>query len=361
MPFYNSQDLKELAIDSDLRFVQNELSDCFLIDNKELSVFILNADNPYPTDASTLKLLNSNKFDIIIHPVFTHPWEFDYLKEHIQTYNIQLPWAQLTWNDKLVGDNYLICNYWATNLSDMIYTWGQEKYTTNNNHYRQYLFSCLNGVAKAHRTTILYHLYCNNYLQNNLVSMSDVYLTSPTSTAQNLSFDLIKEDVKEFLHYGVNDNTFVKFYEMLPITCPQETNTRIPFWEHDAYTNAWINIATEHDFATNFVSEKSIKPFLTEQLAIFVAGPGTVERLRSLGLDVFDDIIDHSYDRELDPVLRFEKIFRLIDQLSKQDWPKIYQYTQERREKNRNFLLSGKLIAELRQNLIKSINTLVHS
>lgn len=362
MPFYCSQSAEELCVIADSRFVQNELSDCFLIDNRELSVFILQSDNSYdnsyPNDADTIKLINSDEFDIVLHPVFTHPWHFNYLKEYIQTYNIQKPWIQLTWYDKLVGDNYVTCNYWATNLSDTIYTWGQEKYITNNKQHRQYLFSCINGVAKAHRTTLLYHLYSNNYLKNTLVSMSSLLLTTPTGVAQTLSFDMIKQSTNEFLSYKVDDETFTKFYEMLPIACPQETSAWIPFWEHDAYTDSWINIVTEHDFVTNFISEKSIKPFLTEQLAIFVAGPGTVEKLRSLGLDVFDDIIDHGYDREPDHVLRLEKIFRLIAQLSKQDWSKIYQYTQERREKNRNYLMSNELFDKLKmslQNKIKKI------
>lgn len=45
------------------------------------------------------------------------------------------------------------------------------------------------------------------------------------------------------------------------------------------------------------MSEKPLMPVITEQIPMIVGvNPGTIAHLRNIGVDVFDDIIDHSYD-----------------------------------------------------------------
>lgn len=44
------------------------------------------------------------------------------------------------------------------------------------------------------------------------------------------------------------------------------------------------------------LSEKTFKAFAWHQIPIWHASPGTVNEVRKLGFDLFDDIIDHSYD-----------------------------------------------------------------
>jgi hypothetical protein len=338
MPFYFAQE--QTALYSDNLFLKQELADCFVIDNQELSVFVLQSDNPYITNTDTINFINSDQVDLVVHVVVTHPWNFGSFAQHIEQVNVTKPWIQITWDTTLRGDNYAQFDYYASHLSDMIYTWGQEKYTTNSNQQRRYTFSCINNVAKAHRICVLYNLYGGNLWNTTLVSMSDTYLKSPVADAQPITYHNVGRDIREFMYDQYADDKFQRFYDLLPIKCPQERSAQIPFWVHDAFTNSYVNIVTEHDFQTNFASEKSIKPFLTEQIAVFVAGPGLVEKLRSFGLDVFDDIIDHSYDLEHNQELRLQKIFALIDSLSVKNWSLIYQQTQQRRLKNRNNLLS---------------------
>ena len=49
-------------------------------------------------------------------------------------------------------------------------------------------------------------------------------------------------------------------------------------------------------YASQFITEKTFKAFAWHQLPVWVAVPGTVQRVRELGFDVFDDWVDHSYD-----------------------------------------------------------------
>lgn len=64
-----------------------------------------------------------------------------------------------------------------------------------------------------------------------------------------------------------------------------------------------------------WLTEKTTKAFLLCQLPLVVGVPGTVSRIRSLGLDVFDDVIDHSYDDEADPFLRVEMVCNQLRRL----------------------------------------------
>jgi hypothetical protein len=73
-----------------------------------------------------------------------------------------------------------------------------------------------------------------------------------------------------------------------------------------------------------FFTEKTGKAFLMSQLPIFIAAPGYVNALRSIGFDVFDDIIDHSYDKEDYINKRCDMVFnelkRLVEMHSLEAW-----------------------------------------
>jgi hypothetical protein len=61
-----------------------------------------------------------------------------------------------------------------------------------------------------------------------------------------------------------------------------------------------INIVVETEMIPFHPSEKSFLAFLTKKIPIILAEPGSINRLRQEGFDVFDDLIDHSYDQIID-------------------------------------------------------------
>lgn len=89
-------------------------------------------------------------------------------------------------------------------------------------------------------------------------------------------------------------------------------------------TNAAINIICETSqdsslegpilWTMPFITEKTGKAFALCQFPLMISVPNTVEKLRKLGFDLFDDIIDHSYDNEYDPFIRVKMV---CDQLEK--------------------------------------------
>lgn len=74
-------------------------------------------------------------------------------------------------------------------------------------------------------------------------------------------------------------------------------------YQHSIFNHYLINIISEtssqHDLKSwreIFVTEKTYKCFAWLQMPIWFAVPGLVNEVRAQGFDVFDDIIDHSYD-----------------------------------------------------------------
>lgn len=63
------------------------------------------------------------------------------------------------------------------------------------------------------------------------------------------------------------------------------------------------------------LTEKSSKPLLLGQVFVLNSAFGTVAALRDLGFDCFDDIIDHGYDQEPDPLCRVDLAIDQIDGL----------------------------------------------
>ena len=110
-----------------------------------------------------------------------------------------------------------------------------------------------------------------------------------------------------------------------------QSGSKLSFYENDKFTfdeidspsidvntfkNSYVNIVTETDFSDDVIhiTEKSLKPFYYYQLPIFVAPHKHLSELRKIyGFDMFDDIIDHSYDSEEEPSIRMQLIFKQIE------------------------------------------------
>lgn len=89
------------------------------------------------------------------------------------------------------------------------------------------------------------------------------------------------------------------------------------------------------------LDEKTVKMFLSFQLPIFLAAPGYVQDLRLLGFDVFDDFINHSYDKIDDLDIRIEMVYSELARLCNLELYTIIEYIEI--NKNRMYCNVGKL------------------
>jgi hypothetical protein len=69
-----------------------------------------------------------------------------------------------------------------------------------------------------------------------------------------------------------------------------------------------------YSWTSRFITEKTFKCFGWKQLPVWFAYPGAVSDVRSLGFDVFDDMIDHDqYDTVHDPEQRMTVVLDVLE------------------------------------------------
>jgi len=121
------------------------------------------------------------------------------------------------------------------------------------------------------------------------------------------------------------------------------------FWnrvyEQRSYENSYVNIVTESAYFPKeiHITEKSLKPFYFFQFPLFLSTYNHVKYLKErFGFDVFDDIIDHSYDNEKDNKKRLKMFFNEIKRLSdkKEELKTFYINNKQRFINNKNIVVS---------------------
>ncbi len=187
---------------------------------------------------------------------------------------------------------------------------------------KRYLLSCINRNPKRHRIYNYFLLKGKPYADKVLAT-----LYQPT-TGMPTRFDDF--DLPDHIEQAWN-----------------ATRASLPEWRLgnnatdnlmiDAFTNSYVHLVTESTCVTNFfVTEKTWKPIASEQLFFVYGAPGMMQYLCSVGVDTFDDLIDHKYyDNEPDPIQRLQRLHTALDDFLSQDVEQIYVDTAERREKNR--------------------------
>lgn len=128
-----------------------------------------------------------------------------------------------------------------------------------------------------------------------------------------------------------------------------------------AFVNLTMETSYDYDVVPThwnlpFMTEKTTKPFLWNQVPVFLAPPKSIPLMREVGYDLFDDLIDHSYDDELDP---YKRLVMVIDQLEKMCSQPIEHWQKFRRDNQKRFDMNRFAALELFQNkryLMNKIN-----
>jgi hypothetical protein len=96
---------------------------------------------------------------------------------------------------------------------------------------------------------------------------------------------------------------------------------------NDKIKNALVNVVLESGFEYSIdipgllptwqvpmLTEKTVKAFAIGQIPMILGPYGQIEKTRQQGFDLFDDLIDHGYDKEPDPQLRIAKFVNSLEQ-----------------------------------------------
>ena len=107
----------------------------------------------------------------------------------------------------------------------------------------------------------------------------------------------------------------------------------------------------------HFLTEKTIKAFVLGQIPIILSLPGFVNELRTLGFDMFDDVVNHDYDDIIDIQARVEAIANRISKVARITIPAWNSYLIKNMPRLiKNYQLTQTLALKCRSNLIDSVN-----
>ena len=227
------------------------------------------------------------------------------------------------------------------------------------------LFICHNRNQKPHRYGILSLIRNGGFIDNvnwSLVSGDKKNEEEIWQLSEVMDLEIvekIKEDILYFYSidikksdYEINRRDFIGHdvvadkSDLPPLSGAAMESGGYMLPEYGlTYQNSYINIVTESiwldDYEVVHITEKSFRPFNFYNLPIFVATQGHVKFIKeTYGFDLFDDLIDHSYDNEPDIKKRLIMVYNEIKRLNnnKESVIKFYSENQYRFEKNREII-----------------------
>jgi len=179
-------------------------------------------------------------------------------------------------------------------------------------------FISLNRHARQHRLILLSYLFGAGYDTSGDISYlhqddRDDLLSIVPWVFDELTHKIIREKILTGFKQIYNNKTLITdefaIYETLGENNNFDNfNNRL----RHRYKDSFVEIVTESSFsAPSFlVTEKTLHSIYGCNFPIILSGVGCVQHLRDIGFDMFDDIIDHSYDLIDNP---FDRIVAAVE------------------------------------------------
>jgi hypothetical protein len=194
-------------------------------------------------------------------------------------------------------------NYWAYDYLIQLKNFNQ-RVNSNNSFISKFL--CLNGRPDWHRYYTLQRLVDAGLYDIGYVSFLNRYDRLYRSAEFNKFLESYNGKGSAEFVKNIFNNKEMLVLDKTNDEIHKNDRTHSPY----LYDDTSISLVTETYPDSKrglFITEKSYKPIANCHFQIWIAQPGMVEFFRQLGFDMFDDIIDNSYDNIVDDIERFEK------------------------------------------------------
>jgi hypothetical protein len=198
-----------------------------------------------------------------------------------------------------------------------------------------------------HRILTMLELYTQTNFESCLINLPELNrLNNSQQQSLNNSFSYLTADEQQLVG---------EMFKLAPLVAdPADLQENIVNLNNRAFNDSYINIFTESNYPKPFVTEKSVKPFLSGQFFAVLNHPTAYLHLKELGFDLFEDYLPMPQDEDIRQNIRelMNMINRLIPNIDS-----IWNDTYERRLHNYNLARSSKL----RNNLCKQLQTQLNS
>lgn len=186
--------------------------------------------------------------------------------------------------------------YWVIIDDIMAIKYLQIRSMRFNEPVHKHNFFCLNRNPHYHRLQTIETLAQHNLLEHGYVTwQGDALLHLPQLYRPHIPHYVDTTTGFERHNHWIDDIGF--------------SSNVANYWMIQQCIHAPINLSVETKLEPFHPSEKSFLAFFTKRVPLVLASPGRMAELRNQGFDIFDDLMDHSYDAEDDPDRR---IYRCI-------------------------------------------------
>jgi hypothetical protein len=231
--------------------------------------------------------------------------------------------------------------YWTLQPSEGWKSWIK---STSNSATKSYLLGCLNGKPRPHRIVNFLKLRKKPYWNNSSVSCYDW----PAADVRANDLVMTEDEIQEWTNIRPTLDVGGK-----PDAPPGSIMLNL-----SQLNDSYLHLTSETSIGTGvFVSEKVWKPVVTTVPFVMWGNPGTMEFLKSQGVDTYDDVIDHKYyDTEEDARLRLDRLYEVIDNLIEQGVDKIYNQLLDRAVINQTKYFNGEFGHSYLTTILNAIN-----
>jgi hypothetical protein len=199
--------------------------------------------------------------------------------------------------------HFVSANTAADQLSDATYFSEHEFFFRHINRKQRLLnnanepeneFTVLNRVHKWWRAAVMSDLKAHGLLDHSLWSYNSINLDQDDYDANPIEVDIFnnwRQSMHDFVSNGPYQCDLLDQY--------QQNNHHIV--NTDLYTRSYFQIVLETHFDADqssgtFITEKIWKPIKFGQPFVVIGPAGTLAALRDAGYNVFDDVLDNTYD-----------------------------------------------------------------
>jgi len=171
----------------------------------------------------------------------------------------------------------------------------------------------LNRGIRNHRTYLVSLLYGLDLDKHVAVSYLDAHKVKGDALTDVLKYDYVHDNFFNIVSQGFSkfkmSNQVFDDSEIYKNTTSNDNIYNFNNSLTGKYQSSFVEFVTETNYnELGFnVTEKLSHSVFGYNLPILVSSPGYIEFLRQAGFDVFDDIVNHSYDNELDKTIRIQK------------------------------------------------------
>jgi len=181
------------------------------------------------------------------------------------------------------------------------------------NFNSNYTYISLNRNERNHRKILLSMLAGLDLQDKGLISCmfkQGMDSCSDIIAATNWRFNEDQEDIRKVVENGFN---LFKNYKLLLTDDKKiytnDNNDNVSNFKNKLaryYQDTFVEIITETSYTEQcyLLTEKTLNSIYGMNFPILLCGQGAVSLLRKMGMDTFDDVVDHSYDQYENPVDR---------------------------------------------------------